>query len=113
MLRKAAGNKQVTQFLYVGNSAYLRMETVTLENWHKVFWFRLIIFGWGGKTAVVLYLYCKVDLCALFVMQLLNAASASCQELPKMSPLAQSLSVLEAVWCSDRKNVSAGFTQRP
>lgn len=45
MLRKAAGNKQVTQFLYVGNSAYLRMETVTLENWHKVFWFRLIIFG--------------------------------------------------------------------
>lgn len=81
----------MTQFLYVGNSAYLRMAIVTFEN------FLVLVDYFWLRTAVVLYLYCKVYLRAMFIIQLLNAASASCQELPKMSPLAQGLSVLEAI----------------
>lgn len=87
--------------VFVGGSAYLEMEKITLENCHNTSWFRLISSGCGGKGGLQLCYICVVKLIshAIFIKEVLHAEYASRQELPEMSPPAQSCGGLGAVWC--------------
>lgn len=62
-----------------------------------IYLFTVILFGWGGKGKLQLHCIVKLILHAIFIIQLLNAAYAPCQELSQMLPPAQNFSVLEAV----------------
>lgn len=98
---------------FLGNSSYLKkMEKTVFENWCNFFLIDShLFFLVGGKWKLQLYCIVKLILCAIFI-QLLNAARASCQELSPISPPAQNFNVLEAVKCSNRKNILTGFSQR-
>lgn len=75
------------------------MEKIILENCHSTSWFRLISSGCGGKGRLQLCYICviKLILHAIFIEEVLHAEYASRQELPEMSPPAQSCGGLGAV----------------
>lgn len=112
VLRKATVKEAVTHF-FLGNSSYLKkMKKTVFENWCNSFLIDShLFFLVGGKWKLQLYCIVKLILHAIFI-QLLNAACASCQELSPISPPAQNFNVLEAVKCSNRKNIHTGFSQR-